>query len=132
MPLTLSYDLRTNNANHRNYIRSMLERFAWRRLGGSVFRYSGRTIHGIVEEDWLNDVIPSLMFFRSYTIQHNIQIRFFTLDANSVARLDHSDPNAHFGRAPFTGAQLRFRTPTNNQSSRQTIRDFVDTAIAAT
>jgi len=132
MPLTLSYDLRTNNANHRNYIRSMLERFAWRRLGGSVFRYSGRKMHGIIEEDWLNDVIPSLMFFRSYTVQHNIQIRFFTLDTSSVSRLDHSDPNTSFGRAPLAGAGLRLRTPTNLQSSVQTIRNFIDAAIAAT
>jgi len=76
MPVTLSYDLRTNDPNHRSYIRSMLERFAWRRLGGSVFRYSGRTINGVIEEDWLNDVSPSLMFVRSYTIQQSIEIRF--------------------------------------------------------
>jgi hypothetical protein len=39
MPITLSYDLQTDDANHRTYIRSMFERFGWRRLGGSVFRY---------------------------------------------------------------------------------------------
>jgi hypothetical protein len=75
----------------------------------SVFRYSGRTMHGIIEEDWLNDVIPSLMFFRSYTIQHNIQIRFFTLDTSGVSRLDYSDPDSRFGRQPARGRLLRLR-----------------------
>ena len=132
MPLTLSYDLRTEDPNHRNYLRSMLERFGWTRLGGSVFRYSGRNLGTGMEEDWLNDVVPALMFFRSYVLHHNIVVRFLTLDANSVSQVDHSDDTALFGKAPFSGANLEFREPTNNQSSVQRIRDFVDAAAAAT
>jgi len=67
MPITLSYDLRGAHPNRRNYLRSMLERFGWRRLGGSVFRYSGRhgKATGTTQQDWLNDVAPSIMLFRS-------------------------------------------------------------------
>ena len=132
MPITLSYDLKGASAHHTNYLRSMLERFAWKRLGGSVFRYEGRRINGRLEEDWLNDVAPSLMFFRSYTVKHGIPIKFFTLDTSSVSRIDHSDPQARLGRRPFAGTTLKLVEPTNPTSSQKRIRDFVDSAIAAT
>src|SRR5271169_74987 len=96
MPVTLSYDLQTDDNNHRNYVRSSLERFGWTRLGGSVFRYEGRRR----EEDWLNDVIPSLMFLRSYILNHGISLRYLTLDAASVVRIDFSDPDLPLGNGP--------------------------------
>jgi hypothetical protein len=65
MPITISYDLKTEDTNHRNYIRSMFERFGWKRLGGSVLRYE---VGENEEEDWLNDVVPALMLFRSYVV----------------------------------------------------------------
>ena len=132
MPITLSYDLKDATTNDRTYLRSMLERFAWKRLGGSVFRYEGRRIKGRLEEDWLNDVAPSLMFFRSYAVQHGIAIKFFTLDTNSVSRIDHSDSHALLGRRPYTGSKLRLLQPTNKQSSEKALREFVDSAIQAT
>jgi hypothetical protein len=133
MPVTISYDLQTNNNNDRNYMRSMLERFHWRRLGGSVFRYEGvQDAAGDLYEDWLNHVAPALMFMRSYALQHGITFKFFTLDAQSVAFVDHSDPSLPFGLQPQTGAQIAFAAPTNQQSSHQTIRDFIDEAAAAT
>jgi hypothetical protein len=125
MPVTVSYDLRTDNANHRNYIRSMFERLGWKRLGGSVFRYENRR----GEEDWLNDVVPALMFFRSYTIAHAIEVRFFTLDTQSVAHIDFSDSRKRLGKQPIEGTGLNLRTPTNLQSSARAIRDFVQAAI---
>src|SRR5277367_2928321 len=73
MPVTLSYDVTNLDNNERNYIRSMLERFHWQRLGGSVFRYDGvEQADGSVLEDWLNHVAPALMFLRSYALQHGI------------------------------------------------------------
>ena len=126
MAITISYDLRTENANHRSYVRSMLERFGWTRLGGSVFRYDGRVVNKRREEDWLNDVVPALMFFRAYTLKYEIDVRFFTLDTNSVARIDLSDPTAPVGTAPQTGKHISLRTPTNTQSSVRRIRRAVD------
>src|SRR5438105_4303368 len=89
MPVTLSYDLTDATTNQRNYVRSMFERFGWKRLGGSVLRYDGRKLkgHGLVE-DWLNDVVPAIMFFRSYVMMHAIDLKRFTLDTMSVARLE--------------------------------------------
>src|SRR6266849_1695750 len=89
MPITVSYDLSDADTNERNYIRSMFERFGWKRLGGSVFRYEGDGY----EEDWLNEVIPALMIFRSYILAKDIDLRFFTLDTNSVTHIDFSDPD---------------------------------------
>src|SRR4051812_44515154 len=72
MPITISYDLAAAESNDRNYIRSMFERFSWKRLGGSVFRYNWVDDNG--QEDWLNDVVPALMMFRSYCLAKNIKI----------------------------------------------------------
>jgi hypothetical protein len=33
MPITVSYDLTAVDTNERTYIRSMFERFGWKRLG---------------------------------------------------------------------------------------------------
>jgi len=93
MPLTLSYDLAdVVDQNDRTYIRSAMERFRWRRMGGSVFRYEGVDDGGgVIIEDWLNHVIPSLMFFRSFIARKKITLKFFTLDAHGTTFVDHSD-----------------------------------------
>ena len=108
----------------------MFERFGWRRLGGSVFRYSGRKIAGVLQEDWLNDVAPAVMFFRSYVLRNTIKVKSFTLDAMSVSRVDYSG-SPHFGRRPKRGTHLSLMKPTNSQSSKKKLRDFVDAGIAA-
>ena len=127
MPLTLSYDLTGATGNQRNYVRSMFERFGWKRLGGSVLRYDGRKIKGVLQEDWLNDVVPAIMFFRSYVIKNAIPVGSFTLDAMSVSRVESG-----FGRLPRTGPKLALKKPTNQQSSARALRAFVDAASAAT
>lgn len=126
MPITLSYDLGNVTNNQRNYVRSMFERFGWKRLGGSVFRYNGRSINHILQEDWFNDVAPAIMFLRSYALKNGIDIRSFTLDSMSVARIEPG-----FGRPPKNGTDLVLKEPTNNQSSAKALRDFVDAATAA-
>ena len=97
-----------------------------------MLRYQGRALaDGTIEEDWLNDVIPSLMFFRSYVINHQIEVRFFTLGSVSVAHLDFSDPALTLGILPQCGGGLGLRSPTNPQSSERRIRDFVDAAVSS-
>lgn len=129
MPVTLSYDLKTDDVNKRTYIRSMFERFGWKRLGGSTLRYDGHsTGKGTKEEDWLNDVAPSLMFFRSYVLHHGIEVLFFTLDTNSVVHIDFSDPKYPYGNQPLRGRNLKLVKPTNTQSSVRQIRRFVTSA----
>lgn len=124
--ITLSYDLQTDDNNHRNYLRSALERFGWQRVGGSVFRYEDNDY-----DDWLNRIVPSLMFFRSYILAMDIHLRFFTLDANSTTFLDHSDPAQPLGSPPDTGNGINLVAPTNNQSSERKLRDFVGACVDA-
>lgn len=125
MPITVSYDLANADNNQRTYVRSMLERFGWRRLGGSVFRYPSDNR----DEDWLNEVVPALMFFRSYVCHHRILVRYFTLDASSVVHIDHSDADATVGLQPLDGQNIVLYQPTNEQSSIERIRRSVQSAI---
>ena len=125
MPVTISYDLKTEDPNHRSYIRSMFERFGWRRLGGSVFRYEGK---GSGQEDWLNEVVPAIMFFRSYVLAKKIGIKFFTLDAGSITRLDFSESPA-VGTKPRSSSSLKLHKPRNQQSAEKTIRSFMKSAV---
>lgn len=126
-PVTLSFDLAVTDSNNRSYLRSALERFHWRRLGGSVFRYDGVDDGaGGRREDWLNHVIPALMFLRSFIQKKGIKITFLTIDAFSVACIDQSDPNATYGEPPQTGDALTFAEPTNVQSAEKALRTFID------
>lgn len=127
MAITVSYDLKTDDSNDHNYVRSMFERFGWKRMGGSVFRYE--TIVGEDGEDWLNNVVPALMILRSYVLAKGITIRFFTLDTNSVARIDHTDPEMLMGYAPLSGDDTLLYTPTNVQSSETRIRRAMNLTI---
>jgi hypothetical protein len=131
MPITLSYDLKDTPPNQRNYIRSMFERFGWKRLGGSLFRYPNDDEGSAGMEDWLNDVAPSLMFFRSYVRAKKIRLRFFTLDATSVARIDYSAPHAPVGKRPMSGSKISLRTPKNKQAAETTLRQFIEVATDA-
>jgi hypothetical protein len=97
-------------------------------LGGkgcSVFRYE---MDG--EEDWLNEVVPALMIFRSYLLAKGISITAFTLDTHSVARIDTSDPDETLGYAPADGEDITLYAPTNNQSSEKRIRRAVESVIS--
>ena len=132
MPVTISYDLQTPYGNHGSYLRSMFERFGWERLGGSVLRYNGRQIGNRFYDDWLNDIAPSITFFRAYIVQHNLTLKFLTIDCISTSFLDFSDLQAPLGNPPETGLNLTMRPPTNEQSAVGTIRDFVDACSAAT
>jgi hypothetical protein len=127
MPITVSYDLTQADNNERNYIRSMFERFCWTRLGGSVFRYDLKDKTG--QEDWLNDVVPALMIFRSYCLAKKIKVTFFTLDTSSVTRLDTSDPQAIVGTEIESGNEKRFCDPTNQQSSEKRIRRAITAMV---
>jgi len=111
----------------------MFERFHWRRLGGSVFRYDGvEQADDSPHEDWLNHIAPALMFLRSFLIARNIKLKVLTVDATSISFLDHSEPDILLGTAPQRGDEIVLAEPTNPQSSEATVRSFIDAAVAAT
>lgn len=122
MPITISYDLKQATPNDHNRIRSALETFGWEGLGGSTFRFS--TAQGS-EEDWLNKVIPSLMLFRSYLVEHGLTIKFFTLDTQSVSRIDQSAPGPVRGYPPVSADKIKFDKPKNKQAGLKWIKRFI-------
>ncbi len=61
------------------------------RRGNSTFKYKGRETDDGLYEDWLNDVAPSLMYFRSYLLEIDAHINHFTIDAMASSVRDHSD-----------------------------------------
>lgn len=131
MPVTISYDLAGADSVHHNYIRSMLERFGWRRFGGSVFRYDAGAATTPAAEDWLNNVIPSLMLLRAYILHNGLALKRFTLDAASTTFVDLSDPAQPLGQGPQGGIGVTLVQPTNQQSSETALRDFVDACTTA-
>jgi hypothetical protein len=68
------------------------------------------------------------MFFRSYVLAHGINVKFFTLDAGSITRIDFSDQAKTLGKQPVSDPGLKLRTPTNKQSSVKKIKQFVSSA----
>lgn len=125
MPITVSYDLSNlKDQNDRTYLRSMFERFGFQRLGGSVFRYPCQGQTGM--EDWLNHVVPALMFFRSYALARGIQIKVLTIDAHSVSFLDQSDPAAVAGHPPVSADHVNWALPTNSQCPDADVRNWLD------
>lgn len=133
MPITVTYDLKqVSDPNDRTWIRSMFERFGFRRLGGSVFRYAGVPgATGELVEDWLNHVAPALMLFRSFVLKRGLTLERFTVDAQSIAFLDHSDETLLLGTAIQDGATIALVPPTNPQAGEATVRDFVTAATNA-
>jgi len=55
----------------------------------------------------------------------------FTIDAQGVSFLLHSDQNATIGRSIVSGTKMRFKDPTNGQASVRSLRDFVNSTEAA-
>ena len=109
MPVTISYDFKNAKPNDRTYIRSMRERFGWQRLGGSVFRYPHSAASDTaVGEDWLNAVVPALMFFRSFVLHRRLRLTKFTVDASSVSFVDLSDPKSLSHNVCNAGSFLGF------------------------
>ena len=132
MPIIITYDFEGADPNDHTSLRQMLENFGWRAVGGSVFRYSGRHIpQGFDYEDWLNDVVQSLMFFRSYVRSHRMTLKRFTIDASSTSQIDMSDPARSFGNPPKVGKNIRLRGRLTGPREKK-LRDFVNACIKAT
>jgi len=63
-------------------------------------------------------------------LARKIEIRFFTLDASGVTRIDPSDPAAVVGTLPVKGEELALCAPTNVQSSEKRIRRAVTSIVS--
>lgn len=87
MPITVTFDLpSTIDNNDRTRIRLAFQRLGWETIGGTAYRYPPLANPGpAATEDWLNRVVPALMFLRCLIAKNTIQMSNFTVDATSSA-----------------------------------------------
>lgn len=129
MPVTVTFDIdeaSVTDANDRNRILACFTRLGWERVGGSAWRYPALGTQN-VSEDWMNHVVPALMYLRSIACHANLDVYSFTIDAHSEA--------GHRGRAtPILGSPIQQAAnitmyPTNNAYdgllSEQRLKDFI-------
>jgi hypothetical protein len=87
MPITLSFDIEQASVvdpNDRTRLELAFRRLGWDHIGGSSWRYPALgSVH--VSEDWLNHVVPALMYFRSLVVHAGLKVTKLSLDAHSEA-----------------------------------------------
>lgn len=87
MPITVTFDIDDNSvrdSNDRSRIYTCFARLGWEHVGGSAWRYPALGTEN-VSEDWMNHVIPALMYLRSIACHANLDVYKFTIDAHSEA-----------------------------------------------
>lgn len=119
MPVIFSFDL-VGGGQH-NHISSFFQRFGWQNLGGSSYRYPKLGTDQAVE-DWFNHVIPALMLFRSYVVQHQVDIRY-SLDVQSSTGYN---PSTNFGNPPLASDEIEFYSASIQQFGARKLRDWID------
>lgn len=122
MPIMISYNFQGAIGVHHSRIQSMFERFGWQNVGGSCYRYPPLAAQPPVE-DWLNQVIPALMLFRTYIVGHNLQLGNLSIDAHSSTGID---ANNGVGSQPQPGANINLFAPTNPQFGEQNLRNWLN------
>jgi hypothetical protein len=122
MKIILTFDMERGpeNSNNHQGIRSAFERFGWHNMGGSVFVYDG--------EDWLNGVVPGLMFFRSFVARRKLTLKKLTLTADITSIIARDDGAS----AVQAGGDLHFE-PSNTETNitERVLRDWVDACATA-
>lgn len=99
MPVTFSFDLEQSSikdVNDRTRIQVAFLRLGWEHIGGSCWRYPKLGAQH-ASEDWFNNIIPALMYFRSIVEHSGIKVVKFTLDSHSEAGY-RGDLNAPIGQ----------------------------------
>ncbi len=95
MPVTFNFDVEQASildANDRTRIQVAFLRLGWEHIGGSAWRYP-RIDADPISEDWMNHVIPALMYFRSLVEHSGMVVTKFSLDAHSEAAFKGGNPD---------------------------------------
>jgi hypothetical protein len=121
----ISYNFQGAAGVHNSRMQSMFERFGWQNVGGSCYRYPPLAAQPEVE-DWLNQVIPALMLFRTYIVGHNLQLDGLSIDAHSSTGID---ANSGVGSQPQAGANINLTTPTNPQFGVKNLRNWLNDVV---
>lgn len=110
MPITVTFDIEEaslQDPNDRGRIYAAFIRLGWENIGGSCWRYpaldKGGEHHS---EDWMNHVIPALMYFRSIVEHSGMNVTQFTIDAHSEAGYRAGPPAV--GQKIETAANIKY------------------------
>jgi hypothetical protein len=118
MPITLTYDVKNptkGDPNAHAYLRTAFQRFNWRQIGRSVFVYDPDPN----DEDWLNEVIPALMFFRAFVARNEMKVEAFTVHVHSLSAREN----------PRIESKVKKLQP--SQSSKAALESFLECCEAA-
>jgi hypothetical protein len=103
----------------------MFERFGWERIGGTAYRYPSLDANTDVVEDWLNQVVPAIMLFRSYLSNYpQVKLRRFSLHTSSSVGVNASN---FVGRAVVAGSLAANSNPSSpGQFGMQKLEAWLD------
>ena len=103
----VSFDIEqasVKDGNDRTRIQVAFLRLGWEHIGGSCWRYPALgTQHA--SEDWMNHVVPALMYLRSIVEHSGMNMFRFTIDAHSEAGF-RGDLNPIVGQAILPSGQI--------------------------
>jgi hypothetical protein len=131
MPITLSFDIEqasVKDPNDRTRIELAFRRLGWEHIGGSSWRYPAiGSDHP--SEDWLNHVVPALMYFRCLVEHASLKVTKLTIDAHSEAGFRDTAPGT-VGQPIQVADSIQLYTPglaggTEAILSESRLRDFV-------
>jgi hypothetical protein len=117
VPIMLSFDLVGADAVHYKTLQSQFERFGWENAGGSCYRYP-RLNEPQYPEDWLNCVIPALMFFRTYICGRDFGLGKYSLDTQTST-------GAH-EQHPSSGSTIKLSETANQHLPEARLRKWLD------
>jgi hypothetical protein len=132
MPITLTFDIdeaSITDTNDRGRMSAAFARLGWEHIGGSAWRYPALGTTN-ASEDWLNHVVPALMYFRSLVEHANLNITKFTIDAHSEAGYRVGNPPVGAMIQHSHAIRMYAQAPDTDVLSEQRLRTFV--ADAAT
>jgi hypothetical protein len=118
VPVTFTFDIEDNSvkdANDRTRIQMAFLRLGWEHIGGSAWRYPALNASPHPSEDWMNHVVPALMYFRSLVEHSGMRVTKFTIDAHSEAGY-RSGGATPVGQAILPGANIPMYTTGIQQS----------------
>ena len=136
MPITLSFDIEqasVKDPNDRTRLELAFRRLGWEHIGGSSWRYPALgSSHA--SEDWLNHVVPALMYFRSLVVHAGLKVTKLSLDAHSEAGY-RDTPSGPVGRPISAADTIDLYSPglaSNTEAilSESRLKKFIDDAAA--
>lgn len=124
MPVLFSYNVQGPSPQESNRIQSLFERLGWQNVGGSSYRYPPLSADPTAPEDWLNHVVPALMAFRAFVLNHpHLTVPKFSLDIQTSTGYDQV---SSIGSAIAAATVANFAPPNTQAFGAQNLEDWIN------